>query len=54
MLHLVDGVLKAIPHKSPIIVSNSKRKRLNKFKQEVDLVEQFCNPTNSKVIMVKD
>ncbi len=54
MLHLVDGVLKAIPHKSPITVSNSKRKRLNKFKQEVDLVEQFCNPTNSKVIMVKD
>jgi len=52
-LHLVDGVLKAIPHKSPIIVvSNSKRKGPNRFKQEVDLVKHFCNLTHSKVTMV--
>jgi len=52
-LHLVDGVLKAIPHKSPIIiVSNSKRKGPNRFRQEVDLVKHFCNLTHSKVIMV--
>ncbi|WP_042697765.1 mannosyl-3-phosphoglycerate synthase [Thermococcus sp. PK] len=52
-LHLVDGVLKAIPHKSPIIiVSNSKRKGPNRFKQEVDLVKHFCNLTHSKVIMI--
>ncbi|NJE26146.1 mannosyl-3-phosphoglycerate synthase [Thermococcus sp. MV5] len=52
-LHLVDGVLKAIPHKSPIIiVSNSKRKGPNRFKQEVDLVKHFCNLTHSKVLMI--
>ena len=52
-IHLIDGVLKAIPSKSPIIiVSNSKKKRPNRFKHEVDLVEQFCNLTNSKVIMI--
>ncbi|USH00682.1 mannosyl-3-phosphoglycerate synthase [Thermococcus argininiproducens] len=52
-LHLVDGVLKAIPHKSPIIiVSNSKRKGPNRFKQEVDLVKHFCNLTHSRVLMI--
>ncbi|KPU63633.1 mannosyl-3-phosphoglycerate synthase [Thermococcus sp. EP1] len=52
-LHLVDGVLKAIPHKSTIIiVSNSKRKGPNRFKQEVDLVKHFCNLTHSKVLMI--
>ncbi|MCA6213991.1 mannosyl-3-phosphoglycerate synthase [Thermococcus bergensis] len=52
-LHLVDGVLKAIPHKSPIIiVSNSKREGPNRYRQEVDLVKHFCNLTHSKVIMI--
>ncbi|AEH24383.1 mannosyl-3-phosphoglycerate synthase [Pyrococcus yayanosii] len=52
-LHLVDGVLKAIPHKCPIIiVSNSKREGPNQYKLEVDLVRHFYNLTHSKVIMV--
>lgn len=52
-LHLVEGVFKAIPHQSPIIiVSNSKRKGPNRFKQEVDLVKHFYNLTHSKIIMV--
>ncbi|NJE09792.1 mannosyl-3-phosphoglycerate synthase [Thermococcus sp. MAR1] len=52
-LQLVDGVLKAIPHQCPIIiVSNSKRKGPNLFKQEVDLVKHFYNLTHSRIIMV--
>ncbi|ASJ04163.1 mannosyl-3-phosphoglycerate synthase [Thermococcus barossii] len=52
-LQLVDGVLKAIPHQCPIIiVSNSKRKGPNLFKQEVDLVKHFYNLTRSRIIMV--
>lgn len=52
-LHLVDGVLKAIPHKCPIIiVSNSKREGPNRYRLEVDLVRHFYNLTNSKIIMV--
>ncbi|ALM76539.1 mannosyl-3-phosphoglycerate synthase [Thermococcus barophilus] len=52
-LHLVDGVLKAIPHKCPIIiVSNSKREGPNRYRQEVDLVRHFYNLTHSRIIMV--
>jgi len=52
-LQLVDGVLKAIPHKCPIIiVSSSKREGPNLFKQEVDLVKHFYNLTHSKIIMI--
>ncbi len=52
-LQLVDGVLKAIPHQCPIIVvSNSKRKGPNIFKQEVDLVKHFYNLTRSRIVMV--
>ncbi|MCD6373204.1 MAG: mannosyl-3-phosphoglycerate synthase [Thermococcus sp.] len=52
-LQLIDGVLKAIPHQSLIIlVSNSKREGPNLFKQEVDLVKHFYNLTRSRIIMV--
>ncbi|BAA30023.1 mannosyl-3-phosphoglycerate synthase [Pyrococcus horikoshii] len=52
-LHLVDGVLKAIPHKCPIIiVSNSKREGPNRYKLEVDLIRHFYNLTHSKIIMI--
>lgn len=52
-LQLVDGVLKAIPHKCPIIiVSGSKKEGPNLFKQEVDLVKHFYNLTHSKIVMI--
>ncbi|AEC52369.1 hypothetical protein PNA2_1454 [Pyrococcus sp. NA2] len=52
-LHLIDGVLKAIPHKCPIIiVSNSKREGPNRYKLEVDLIRHFYNLTHSKIMMI--
>ncbi len=53
LLITLDGVLKAIPHKCPIIVvSNSKIEAPNNFRQEVDLVKHFATLTNSQVILI--
>ncbi len=53
LLITLDGVLKAIPHKCPIIVvSNSKIEAPNHFRQEVDLIKHFATLTNSHVILV--
>ncbi|RKZ00376.1 MAG: mannosyl-3-phosphoglycerate synthase [Candidatus Hydrothermota bacterium] len=52
-LQLLDGVLKAIPHKSPIIiVSGSDREAPNRYKLEMELVKHFYNLTRSRVVMV--
>ncbi len=53
LLITLDGVLKAIPHKCPIIVvSNSKIEAPNNFRQEVDLIKHFATLTNSQVILI--
>ncbi len=52
-LQLIDGVLKAIPHKCPIIiVSGSKKEGPNRYKLEVELVKHFYQFTHSRIIMV--
>lgn len=52
-LQLLDGVLKAIPHKCPlIIVSGSRRESPDHFKLEVDLVKHFYSLTRTKIIMI--
>lgn len=52
-LQLIDGVLKAIPHKCPIIiVSGSQKEGTNRYKLEVELVKHFYHLTQSRVIMV--
>ncbi len=52
-LQLIDGVLKAIPHKCPIIiVSGSRKEGPNRYKLEVELVKHFYQLTHSKVIMI--
>lgn len=49
----LDGVLKAIPHKCPIIVvSNSKVEAPNNFRQEVDLIKHFAMLTNSNILLI--
>ncbi len=52
-LPLLDGVLKAIPHKcSIVVISNSKREGPNNFKQEVELIKSIYNLTHSKIIVI--
>ncbi len=52
-LQLIDGVLKAIPHKCPIIiVSGSQKEGVNRYKLEVELVKHFYRLTQSTVVMV--
>ena len=53
LLITLDGVLKAIPHKCPIIiVSNSQRESPNHFRQEADLIKHFATLTNSNVMLI--
>ncbi len=52
-IFLLDGVLKAIPHKCPIIiVSASQKESPNNFKMEVELAKHLYSLTHSKIILV--
>ncbi len=52
-IFLLDGVLKAIPHKCPIIiVSGSKKESPNNFKMEVELAKHLYSLTNAKIIVI--
>ena len=45
-LKLFEGVISGIPHECLIIVvSNSQRKRVDRFKMEQDTLTQFCHFT---------
>jgi mannosyl-3-phosphoglycerate synthase len=52
-IFLLDGVLKAIPHKCPIIiVSGSDFETPNNFKMEVELAKHIYSLTHSKILIV--
>ena len=52
-LHLLDGVLKAIPHKCPIIVvSASQRDIPNHYKMEIELIKHYYSLTHSQVMII--
>ncbi len=52
-LHLLDGVLKAIPHKCPIIVVSASQKDIpNHFKMEIELIKHYYSLTHSKVLII--
>ncbi len=52
-LRLLDGVMSGIPHDCLIIVvSNSTRKPIDRYKNEVELVKQFNKFVQRKVIMI--
>ncbi|MDI3503040.1 MAG: mannosyl-3-phosphoglycerate synthase [Archaeoglobi archaeon] len=52
-LHLLEGVLKAIPYKCPVIVvSNSSRDSQDIFKMEVDVISHFHNLTGHPIYVI--
>ncbi len=52
-LHLLDGVLKAIPHRCPIIVVSASQKDIpNHFKMEIELVKHYYSLTHSRVMII--
>jgi len=51
-LKLFEGVISGVPHECLIIVvSNSQRKRIDKFKTEQDAVKQFCHFTRRQALI---
>jgi len=52
-LKLFEGVISGIPHDCLIIVmSNSQRKRVDRFKMERDTLSQFCHFTQRQALIV--
>ena len=52
-LKLFEGVVSGIPHECLIIVvSNSQRKRVDRFKMEQDALNQFCHFTRREALII--
>ncbi len=52
-LKLFEGVISGVPHECLIIVvSNSERKRVDRFKMEKDTLSQFCHFTRRKALII--
>ena len=52
-LKLFEGVISGVPHESLIIVvSNSQRKRVDRFKMEQDTLNQFCYFTRRRALII--
>jgi mannosyl-3-phosphoglycerate synthase len=52
-LKLFEGVVSGIPHEClTIVVSNSQRKRVNRFKMEQDALNQFCHFTRREALIL--
>jgi len=52
-LKLFEGVISGIPHECLIIViSNSQRKRVDRFRVEKDALKQFCHFTHRKALII--
>jgi len=50
---LFEGVISGIPHECPIIVlSNSRRRRVDHFKMERDTLNQFCHFTRRQALII--
>lgn len=52
-LKLFEGVVSGVPHECLIIVvSNSQRKRVDRFRMERDTLNQFCHFTRRKALII--
>jgi mannosyl-3-phosphoglycerate synthase len=52
-LKLFEGVVSGVPHECLIIVvSNSQRKRVDRFKMEKDALNQFCHFTRREALII--
>jgi len=52
-LKLFEGVISGVPHECLIIVvSNSQRKRMDRFKMEQDTLNQFCHFTRRQALII--
>lgn len=52
-LKLLEGVISGIPHECLIlVVSNSQRKRIDRFKMEQDTLNQYCHFTRRQAYLV--
>ncbi len=52
-LKLFEGVISGIPHEClTIVVSNSQRKRVDRFKMEQDTLSQFCHFTRRHALII--
>lgn len=52
-LKLFEGVISGIPHECLIIVvSNSQRKRVDRFRMEKDVLKQFCRFTRREALII--
>jgi len=52
-LELFEGVISGVPHECLIIVvSNSQRKRVDRFRMEKDVLSQFCHFTHREALII--
>jgi len=52
-LKLFEGVVSGVPHECLlIVVSNSQRKRVDRFRMEKDTLEQFCHFTRRQALII--
>jgi mannosyl-3-phosphoglycerate synthase len=52
-LKLLEGVISGIPHECPILViSNSQRKRIDRFRMEKDTLNQYCHFTRRQAYLL--
>jgi mannosyl-3-phosphoglycerate synthase len=52
-LELFEGVISGIPHECLIVVvSNSQRRRVDRFEMEKDALKQFCHSTRREALIV--
>jgi len=52
-LKLLEGVISGIPHECPILViSNSQRKRIDRFRMEKDTLNQYCHFTRRQAYLI--
>ena len=52
-LELFEGVISGVPHECLIIVvSNSQRKRVDRFRMEKDALNQFCHFTHREALII--
>jgi mannosyl-3-phosphoglycerate synthase len=52
-LKLFEGVISGVPHECLlIVVSNSQRKKMDRFKMEEDTLEQFCHFTRREALIL--
>jgi mannosyl-3-phosphoglycerate synthase len=52
-LKLLEGVVSGIPHECPIlVVSNSQRKRIDRFRMEKDTLNQYCHFTQRQAYLI--